>query len=273
MNESRLRVRLRFSKLGKVRFTSHRDTARHWERALRRAEMPVAYTEGFSPRPRVSFGLALSTGHESLGEYLDVDLDLTSSSGVDEQLELAARLDPALPAGIAVQGAAVVEPGTPSLQESVTSCRWRLEVVGADPTQTGVAVERLLGADELVVTRAKKGRETTEDLRPALLALEPTGSTPSGTELVAELATQPRALRPADVVAALCDHLAGATGGRVCRTHQFMGADALHREPLPSPAGLEGWTLAGSAGPVPDPREGLTDVRRTQPGAEPLAVG
>ena len=54
----RTRVRIRFSKLGKVRFTSHRDTARIWERALRRVEAPVAYTEGFSPRPRLSFGLA-----------------------------------------------------------------------------------------------------------------------------------------------------------------------------------------------------------------------
>ena len=66
------RVRLRFSKLGKVRWTSHRDVARMWERALRRAEVRVAYSEGFSPRPKLAFGLALSTGHESLGEYLDV---------------------------------------------------------------------------------------------------------------------------------------------------------------------------------------------------------
>ncbi|MGZ4693054.1 MAG: TIGR03936 family radical SAM-associated protein, partial [Acidimicrobiales bacterium] len=68
-----MRVRFRFSKLGKIRFTSHRDVARLWERALRRAELPVALTEGFSPRPKVHFGLALSTSHESWGEYLDVD--------------------------------------------------------------------------------------------------------------------------------------------------------------------------------------------------------
>ena len=66
------RYRMRFSKLGKIRFTSHRDVARIWERALRRATLPVAYTEGYSPHPKLSFGLALSTGHESLGEYLDV---------------------------------------------------------------------------------------------------------------------------------------------------------------------------------------------------------
>ena len=108
-----MRVRIRFSKLGKVRFTSHRDTARIWERALRRAELPVAYSEGFSPRPKLSFGLALSTGHESLGEYLDVDLADT----VDVS-SLPARLTPALPIGIdCVAGVALDEVG-------LEDCRW-----------------------------------------------------------------------------------------------------------------------------------------------------
>ena len=70
-----MRIRFRFVKLGKIRFTSQRDVARMWERALRRAELPLAYTEGFSPRPQLSFGLALPTGCESLAEYLDVVLD------------------------------------------------------------------------------------------------------------------------------------------------------------------------------------------------------
>src|SRR5262245_7139425 len=122
----RTKVRIRFSKLGKVRFTSHRDTARIWERALRRVDAPVAYTEGFSPRPRLSFGLALSTGHEALGEYLDVDL--LAEAGTLDVVDLIARLDPALPVGFTAQGGTVVEPGTSSLQESVTSCTWRMEV-------------------------------------------------------------------------------------------------------------------------------------------------
>lgn len=256
----RARVRLRFSKLGKVRFTSHRDTARCWERAIRRAELPVAYSEGFSPRPKVSFGLALSTGHESLGEYLDVDLHAAPAE-VDLDA-LPARLDPALPAGVAVQGAAVVQPGTPSLQEAVTSCRWRIEVVDADPGEVGAAVERLLAADRMLVQRERKGQPVILDLRPALLHLALLGRTPSGVELDAELATQPAALRPGEVVAALCADLAGASGGRVCRTHQFTGADEPRREPLPTPEGFDGWSLAASAVPAPDHLEGRSDVRQ-----------
>ena len=69
---ARIPVRLRYTKRGKVRWISHRDVARALERAFRITQLPLAFTEGFSPRPKVSFGLALSTGHESDAEYLDL---------------------------------------------------------------------------------------------------------------------------------------------------------------------------------------------------------
>src|SRR3954454_1339626 len=186
-----MKVRIRFSKLGKVRFTSHRDVARIWERALRRAAVPVAYTEGFSPHPKLSFGLALSTGHESLGEYLDVDIAAAAAASVDIQ-ELPARLDPCLPIGLDVQAAAEIAPGTPSLQQAVTSCTWHIEVNGLDgdaPAELSERVERCLDADSLVVTRERKGQKVTDDLRPAILSL---AADPDRPLLMAELATQPR---------------------------------------------------------------------------------
>ena len=105
-----MRVRLRFAKLGKIRFTSQRDVARMWERALRRAGLPLAYSAGFSPRPQLSFGLALPTGCESLAEYLDVDLDdaRPETAGI-EVWSLPARLSVLLPAGIDVEEAAPVD--------------------------------------------------------------------------------------------------------------------------------------------------------------------
>ena len=93
-----MRVRIRFTEAGKVRFLSHRDLARIWERAMRRAELPVTYSVGFSPRPKLHFGLALSVGHESLAEYLDVDL--VSPLSQDDLAALPARLSAVLPEGI-----------------------------------------------------------------------------------------------------------------------------------------------------------------------------
>ncbi len=130
-----MRQRVRFAKRGKVRFLSHRDLARVWERALRRAGIRVAYSEGFSPRPRLSFGLALSTGYESLGEYLDIDLadDL-------EPEELVALVNPSLPAGMEAQAAIRIPPGTDSLQQAVTSSSWEIEVAGVDGDRVEQAV-------------------------------------------------------------------------------------------------------------------------------------
>ena len=224
-----MKVRIRFSKLGKVRFTSHRDVARIWERALRRASLPLTYTEGFAPRPKLSFGLALSTGHESLGEYLDVDLRH------DVELEqLPALLDPVLPAGMAVQAVAPLERGTESLQQLVTSCTWRIELLGLDPADAFAAVERVLAAAEVLVTRERKGNEVTDDVRPAILSLAVVGPTDRGSELEAELATQPRGLRPAELVAAL--DLPPDVEGRVVRTHQWTLVDGARQEPLALPA-------------------------------------
>jgi len=221
-----MRVRIRFSKTGKVRWTSHRDVARMWERALRRAELPVAYSEGFSPRPKVSFGLALSTGHESVAEYLDVDL-------VPDDLEIMGmpeRLTERLPVGLAAQMAVPVGPRDPSLQQDVTSCSWDVEVVGLAPPDADRAVAGVLDSPQVFVTRSRKGTESTDDIRPAILALQVVGATSTGTLLRARLATQPRSLRPGELLAAVAP---GLDEGRVLRTHQWIERDGARWEPVP----------------------------------------
>jgi len=129
------RVRFRFNKLGKVRWTSHRDVARMWERALRRAQLSVTYTGGFSPRPKVSFGLALPTGAESVCEYLDVELEHDPTDL--DVVSLPARLSPALPVGIDVSAAVVIDDRAESLQQTVTSCRWEIGVAGTSSMSSG----------------------------------------------------------------------------------------------------------------------------------------
>lgn len=227
-----MRVRLRYDKRGKIRFLGHRDVARLWERVLRRAELAVAYTEGFSPRPRLSFGLALSTGYESDAEYLDVDLDDERAAGLDVAA-LPDRLAPLLPAGIGCTGAVPVPPGADSLQEAVTSCAWRIEVIGAPLAAVTAAVDAALAADALEVTRSRKGREAVDDIRPAVLGVEVVGPTPAGVLLDAELAVHPRSVRPSELVVALG---AGLEEGRVTRTHQWISRSGARREPLDAAA-------------------------------------
>jgi radical SAM-linked protein len=218
-------VRVRFSKLGKVRWTSHRDVARIWERALRRAELPVAYTEGFSPRPRLAFGLALPTGHESLGEYLDVDLK--QPVALDQ---LPERLSAMLPGGMECMAALDRPGGLRSLQQDVTACRWEIELEGVEQDAAAAAADAALCANELMVTRSRKGRDGVDDVRPAILALAIVGRGEAGAVVAAEVATQPRGLRPAELLEAC---FAGAEARRVVRTHQWIDSDGARREPVP----------------------------------------
>ena len=263
--EATVHLRLRFIKTGKIRWTSHRDVARMWERALRRVGLRLAYSAGFSPRPKVSFGLALPTGHESAAEYLDLEL-----LELSDPLEVvASNLTAALPAGLAVTAAAIIERSAPSLQEDVQLCTWRwaavpaLPSVGAPPPDRLAAeavladphraVAGLLALGELVVTRQRKGRDHTEDIRPAIIDLRVLAHAPDGTEplgepavgtaapvtwLEADLATQPRSIRPLEVLKALDPAL---DERQVRRLHQWILRDGARLEPLAPqwvPAGL-----------------------------------
>lgn len=225
-----MRVRLRFSKTGKIRWTSHRDVARMWERAFRRVELPVAYTGGYSPRPRVSFGLALPTGHESLAEYLDVELDPDRPGSGFDVAALPAQLTPALPVGIEVTAAAAVADRADSLQHEVTSCSWEVEVVAVTEERLRMMVARALAATSLVINRERKGQLLTDDVRPAIVAAAVLGATAAGALLDCELSTQPRGLRPSELLRALDP---GLDPGLVCRTHQWISCDGARREPLP----------------------------------------
>jgi len=217
-----VKVRIRFTKIGRVRWTSHRDVARMWERALRRARVPVAYTAGFTPRPQLSFGLALPTGCESTAEYLDMTLD--------EQVEPAALsegISAQLPVGVDVVAAGAIEPGTTSLQEDVSSCTWEIRVPAIVAGELDAAVRRVLDADSLPIQRERKGRQVVDDLRPSVLSLSFAPSDADGALLLAELGTRPRGVRPSELA-----HALGIELGLARRTCQWIEHDGSRWEPL-----------------------------------------
>jgi radical SAM-linked protein len=231
-----VRIRVRFTKTGKIRWTSHRDIARVWERTIRRTRLPVAYSQGFSPHPKLHFGLALSTGHESVAEFLDIDLDDTSPA-LPSEAELTAlpsRLTEALPVGLEVTGIGIIESNATSLQQAVASCEWRIEIRGVEPAEVADAIERTLAAPELTITRQRKGKDVTDDVRPYLLHLAVVGPTDHGTDIDAHLATQPRGLRISELLAVLGPDW---PEGRVRRLTQWTLLDGARIEPLADSSG------------------------------------
>jgi radical SAM-linked protein len=229
-----IRLRFRYTKLGKIRFIGHRDLARVWERALRRSGLPVASTEGFSPRPKLHFGLALSTGFESWGEYLDVDLEADADPlGIAGSGELSGRFTPLLPDGIDVQVAQPIDRGQ-SLQAAVAACSWRIEVGGVAPDELSGRVAALMASECMEIDRTRKDRTVTQDIRPSLQVLQVAGAVERetwdvGSLMLLELRTGSPGLKVAELLEFLAPE---AEESRVCRTHQWIEGDGARQEPL-----------------------------------------
>lgn len=197
------RVRLRYAKRGRLRFSSHRDFARAFERALRRAEVPMAYSAGFSPHPKISYVGAAPTGVASEAEYLEIGLART----VDVEA-LRASLDGVLPAGLDIDEAVVAGPG--SLAERMHASVWRIELPGVDADTAAAALETFLARDEVSVERMTKNGRRLLDTRAPVLRATVSGAAPgAGGEVRAILVLVVRqvtpTVRPDDVVVALRD--------------------------------------------------------------------
>ncbi|WP_200303232.1 TIGR03936 family radical SAM-associated protein [Streptomyces adelaidensis] len=159
------RIRLRYTKRGRLRFTSHRDFQRAFERALRRAEVPMAYSAGFTPHPKVSYANAAPTGTGSEAEYLEIAL-----TDARDPEKLRILLDESLPAGLDVIDA--VEARTSGLADRLTASVWELRLDGVDPADAGRAVEAFKAADLVEVQRRTKNGMRTFDARAAVVDLD-----------------------------------------------------------------------------------------------------
>jgi len=159
------KLRLRYTKRGRLRFTSHRDIARVFERALRRAQVPMAYSAGFSPHPKVSWIGAAATGVASEAEYVEISL---AERRDPEQLRVA--LDAALPDGIDLVEAVEAPVGT-SLPDRVEASAWSIRVPKVTRADLEVAVEAFLAAELVEVERKTKDGMRHFDARAPVVSL------------------------------------------------------------------------------------------------------
>ncbi|MFJ4967885.1 TIGR03936 family radical SAM-associated protein [Streptomyces sp. NPDC088755] len=196
------RIRLRYTKRGRLRFTSHRDFQRAFERALRRSEVPMAYSAGFTPHPKVSYANAAPTGTGSEAEFLEIAL--TEARDPDLLREL---LDSSLPDGLDIIDA--VEARTSGLADRLTASVWEMRLDGVDPDEARRAVEAFNAAESVEVQRKAKNGIRTFDARAAvadLQALDPPADRPGDKpcailRLVVRHVTP--AVRPDDVLSGL----------------------------------------------------------------------
>lgn len=159
------RIRLRYTKRGRLRFTSHRDFQRAFERALRRAEVPMAYSAGFTPHPKVSYANAAPTGTGSEAEYLEIQL--AAERDPDKLREL---LDASLPVGLDIVEA--VEARTSGLADRLQASVWELRLDRVAVSEAERAVAAFLAAEEVQVERRTKNGIRSFDARGAVVALD-----------------------------------------------------------------------------------------------------
>lgn len=166
-SETKQRLQITFGKSGALRYTSNLDLAKVWERILRRADLPILYSQGFNTRPRIQLATALPLGFTSDCEILDVSLreNITLEGLADRLLAVA-------PAGLTISAIKEVPLNAPPLQPLVRSSEYRIrfeEPLAPEILQT--RVDQLLNTQKLIRTDEGRGKKSVYDLRPLIISL------------------------------------------------------------------------------------------------------
>ena len=153
------RIRMRFWKTGRIRFLSHLDLMVLFHRTASRAGVPLAYSQGFNPHPKVSFGPPLSVGLESTAEYVDMETDpFVDLSRITEELNRS------LPEGLRIEESRIVPKKTPSLSGSIARYRYHVEPPSGLAHRMPGIIRDLLDKSSVVIVRDRKAKE----IRPGI---------------------------------------------------------------------------------------------------------
>jgi radical SAM-linked protein len=162
--ETRQRLRITFAKGEPIKYISHLDLMRTWERALRRAQVPLAYSEGFNPRPKISIAAPLPVGFTGRGEVMDVVLSRRTSP-----YNFAKRLKSQLPPGLEILSVEEVYLSLPSLPSQMRYAEYRVAVESKETlAEMEKRVVQVLSAQDLPRQRERKGKVTEYNLRPLI---------------------------------------------------------------------------------------------------------
>lgn len=153
-------VRCLFERVGDASFVGHLDLMHTFDRAIRRAEMPILYTQGYNPRPMMVFALPLGVGIDTLGDYVDISL-----SRVVDAEEFMEKVNKNLPKGVKLYGGINIDEPKNSLMSVVTTAMYRIKAPGVQEP-----ILRLFEKDEIKVEKKSKGKIVETDIRPLLLS-------------------------------------------------------------------------------------------------------
>jgi radical SAM-linked protein len=227
------KLRIQYAKRGRLRFTSHRDFARAFERAVRRSAIPIAFSSGFNPHPKISYANASPTGAASEAEFLEIGLTKPQDPALVKEL-----LDEALPEGLDVVDVVVVTQS--GFADRLEASQWDIALPGVSMADASAAVDAFLAAPEILIERMMKKGLRTLDCRAAVINLSARCDETSGDAcaiLTLVVRHETPSIRPDDVLAGL-----RSVGGLV--TKQPPVATRLAQGPLNVEEGTVGDPLA-----------------------------
>jgi len=193
------RIRVTYTKGARLRFTSHLDVLRAWERALRRAGLPLAYSEGFTPHPRLAFASPLPLGFTGDAEIVDVTLHTRLPVA-----EFTARLQAQSTEALAVVNAIEVPLGDPPPQAAMLWADYRVDLPEVKPADAAAAIASFLSQNHCPWTEDRHEKRRTYDLRATVAALHAQSRPDGGTRVHMRLRSdQEFSGRPEQVVIAL----------------------------------------------------------------------
>ena len=270
------RVIVRYAKRGRMRFASHRDIARAVERGIRRAGLPVAYSAGFTPHPKISYAGAAPTGTASEAEYLEICLTEARAAS-----EIRDRLDAALPDGIDVID--VIEGPASLAGLQLEASHWQAVLPGVQPEDADRAVDAFLARGSLEVERLTAKGSRRVDARAAVITMETdrcAADTQAAGNAILRMVVRHvmPAVRPDDILAALRQVAGLAPSSPPLVTRLAQGP--LGTEAASAPAEAPGPEVLGDprqpSGPAMRPHgpgRAHDQVETTRLGAEPAEAG
>jgi radical SAM-linked protein len=209
-----MRLRITFAKTEAMRYTGHLDLHRAWERIFRRARLPLAYSQGFHPQPRLNLACALPLGFTSECELLDAWLE--TELPIDE---VEQALIPSLPPGIQIQDIQVVDQRLPALQTQVRSADYCITLL-EPPSEVNERIDRIVNSESLPRVRRNKAY----DLRPLIEYLQLVNNTEDQPRLALRMSAREAATgRPEELLAELGIPFEKT---RVHRTKLIFGGDS-----------------------------------------------
>ncbi|MDH4163129.1 MAG: TIGR03960 family B12-binding radical SAM protein [Nitrospirota bacterium] len=215
------KIRIKYAKTGKIRFLSHLDFMTLLHRAVMRANIPIAFSQGFNPHPKMAFGPPLSVGMESDAEFFDMETD-----PLVDLLTVTKELNHALPEGLRILEARIVPRKTPSLAGAITRYQYSVTIPGSRRSGVEERIHALLQRSSVEVSREGKSK----DIRPGITAIAVAGADSLEVMLEDKDNVKPRIQDVVRVLLELSDEETTMT--RIRRTAVFCKVDGEWKDPM-----------------------------------------